>query len=176
MDTCRSRVSCCITCEGWLPFGTQLPRRGSGPDKQADILPSGILCRLLVETFRVARSQSWPAAGLDAAVVAAAWATREIESGSAFLGAVSFSLPSSDEKTCGSAHWDLPLSKSDIAAFGKARSLPCTCPQAGCPVRAMRHIVGASIDVRNSLCVDSTAECLLLVKSDGSAMAKRDMA
>ena len=150
-------------------------RRGKGPDRQADVLPLDVLCRTPQSAVDAARSSSWPAAGLHAAIVAASWATREIESGVALLTSVSFSPAVKDEGPCGLAHWDLPASKADVEALGKTRTLPCSCPEADCPVRAMKCVVEASRDIMVKSST-SHSHWPLLVKVDGTPMAKGDMA
>ena len=108
-------------------------------------------------------------------MVAASWATREIESGAALLSSVSFSPAVASEGPCGFAHWDLPASKADVEALGKTRTLPCSCPDSDCPVLAMKKVVEASQRVRASHDA-ACSQWLLMVKEDGAPMAKGDMA
>lgn len=167
----------------WTPFlqlkmadCSRAARRGKGPDRRADVLPLDVLCGMPSAKLQAARTPSWPAAGLDAAIVAASWATREIESGAALVTAVSFSPAAPGEGPCGIAHWDLPASKADVEALGKTRTLPCSCPDASCPVLAMHRVVETSMRFRDSFAEDGTAPWPLLVKTNGSPLEKGDMA
>ena len=149
-------------------------RRGRGPDKRADVLPLDILCDLPPESVEEYRTLAWPAAGLAVAIVVSAWATRELESGSALLEAVTLQAPRGDEGPCGVAFWNLPVSKADVAALGKVRCLACSCPNADCPVRAMHTVVEAS---RKAMHVNGACNPWpLIVKANGDPVSKADMA
>eukprot|EP00959_Pyramimonas_sp_CCMP1952_P144876 3032643-Pyramimonas_sp.AAC.1 len=93
--------------------------RGLGPAKRAEPLP---LEQYVSDDFKanvaVAARPEWPAAGVDAAVVACAWLLREVESSSAFLRSVElFEAEGEEDGPCGWATWHLPASKADPAAL-----------------------------------------------------------
>ena len=93
-------------------------KRGLGPGRQAAEVP---MTKLLAPDAAVltGRTPQWPAAGVAVMVANGSWLLREIESGTAFLKAVTFE----DALVgCGSASWDLPCSKADPAALGKLRT------------------------------------------------------
>ena len=126
--------------------------------------------------LRELASLSWPAAGFDVLVVFCAWVLREIESGAAFLDAVTFE---DSPPSCGCATWTLPCSKTDIAAIGKPRTLRCGCRSPGtldtlCPVRALRHVAACS----SSACAEAeefgahSSRWPLIVDGRGNPMQK----
>ena len=91
--------------------------RGLGPAQQAGEFALEAL--LLPEnSLKIERADKpwWLAAGVDAIHVSCAWLLREVESGAAFLDAVSFEPHSSGP--CGIAAWNLPASKTDFMALG----------------------------------------------------------
>ena len=121
------------------------------------------------------QEEYWPEAGLEAVVASCAWLLREVESGAAFLSAVSFSsLPDSVH---GVACWDLPCSKADPAALGKQRYLHCHCPGGDellCPARALRRLQAVSQSHCVRLGMDASS-FPLLVTPRGNSLSKEQV-
>ena len=117
--------------------------RGLGPARHAAVLPVEKLCDVSGKAVAAAAKRPyWPAAGVDAIVVACAWGCREVESGSVFLASVE--IHESTESVPLWASWELPASKADPKALGKTRALACACPASTCPVCAMKRVVAVS--------------------------------
>ena len=150
--------------------------RGKGPDRRADPLPLELLAEVDTMAVEAARTTRWPAAGLMGAVIQCGWLTREIESSSATVDAVTITEGAAGD--CGLATWDLPVSKADPEAKGKLRSLPCYCPDRLCPVAAMRHVLEVSRATKKLQDpLDAVADDAwpLLPKSSGQPLTKADV-
>ena len=149
--------------------------RGIGPPRQA----APLALELFVadeweDSVAKAARWYWPAAGVDAVIVTCAWLTREIEASSAFLDSVTLHPPSRDEDgPCGWAEWLLPVSKADVMALGKTRSLSCACPSRLCPVRAMRQVLDAADRARQRKGEADITQWPLLVDTKGAPMEKQ---
>ena len=104
--------------------------RGLGGTRQAAPLPIG----LISTTQRFSNAESpW---GLEAIVVGSWWLLREVELAS-LRGA---DIRLSEGPGCGTAELTIRASKADTVAAGCTRTHACTCPLAGCPVKAARAL------------------------------------
>ena len=160
----------------------QACERGMGPADQVAPLPLEQVCKLSDAKLRGIRRMTWPAAGLDAAIVSCAWLLREIESSLALYKHVELFDPPAGGSGCGWARWSLPATKGDPKALGVARSLACACPGSLCPVAAMRRVRRASAE-RSWAKRRSVEDGPLLPRRDGHVLTKdqvirfyRDMA
>ena len=148
--------------------------RGLGPAEQADPLPIDDIVEVAKQELMGTIRPTWPAVGLDAAVVSCAWLLREIESSLAVRRHVELFDPPEGEKGCSWVRWTLPASKTDPKAQGVKRSLACACPSSLCPVAAMRRVCKVSEAV--SLAMGrTTADGPLLPRKDGKVLTKRNV-
>ena len=146
--------------------------RGLGPAKHAGALAVEKMCDAMqADALKQAATVLWPAAGIDALVVACAWGCREVETSTTFLKSVKVHQPT---KSVGRwASWELPVSKADPKALGKHRALACACPAPTCPACAMHRVTLASWTIAKRLhpaCVPDTWP--LLVTAAGNALSK----
>ena len=93
-------------------------RRGLGPAKQAQPFDLTAIASLTDEQAKSCGRKGYPAHLREVILVASWWLLRKIELSSVTLRQVSF-LPGAG---CGIAVLDLPVSKADPMALGKARS------------------------------------------------------
>ena len=117
--------------------------RGLGPAKQTGYFEVDALSEWSKSTRRHSRwpqVRGGPILPRETTEVACHWVLREIEISSAQVGAISFQRG----EGCGSASFNLPVSKCDISALGKVRTHGCACP-AACPVGALRKLFSSAI-------------------------------
>ena len=146
--------------------------RGLGPAKHAGALAVEKMCDAMqADALKQAATFHWPAAGIDALVVACAWGCREVESSTAFLKSVKVHQPT---KSVGRwASWELPVSKADPKALGKHRALACASPAPTCPACAMHRVTVASWTIAKRLHPAGVPDTWpLLVTTAGNALSK----
>ena len=125
--------------------GMNSVNRGLGAPTKCPGLDLQQLAELDMEAHDPVEHPSGPVGARDAALVGAWWALRELELGAAKLGALKL-RPDPQGGTCGTASFNLPVSKADPAGVGKTRTHGCSCSQsvALCPVAAATRVYNAA--------------------------------
>ena len=140
--------------------------RGLGPPIQAEPFDMDLLKKYADSNVEVVARRGFPARPADTALVASWWMLREAELGAAVVDQISFADVVGTP--CGDAELNLPISKNDVEAKGKKRCLRCSCPHAGCPVAAVRRLVGHSSGFGRT-----SSDAPLVTDFEGNACAKR---
>jgi hypothetical protein len=115
--------------------------RGIGPPARAAPFDLHAVAQLDAERVQELVDVHGPVAAKSTVLIASWWMLREIELAAANVGQITFQV---QEGTCGTATFNLPVSKSDVQALGKFRTHVCTCPSPLCPVKAARSVVAAA--------------------------------
>jgi hypothetical protein len=150
--------------------------RGLGPPRQAepfDLVAVGALFDV-DEAFIM--EKGFPAHIRDVILVGSWWLLREVELAAATLSQLSFAEdPGAKEgQECGIATLLLPVSKSDVQALGKSRSLRCSCPSPLCPVGAAKRLfLSAKARPSSSGCADHLIP--LIADLEGAPVSKANL-
>ena len=124
--------------------------RGLGPARQAEPFDLKAVGEIDEESNLLLPLATHPALPKQAVVFASWWLLREIELASIMVSQITLSgrvvqLDAGDfdveGSTCGTATVDLPVSKADVRALGKRRTLRCACPSALCPLATAKFLV-----------------------------------